>query len=453
MSPWEWVVAIILFIVALTVIITIHELGHFSMAKLFNVYCHEFAIGFGPSIFKKKRKKGETTFVLRAIPFGGYVAMYGEDDQFKDEGLVLSEDRSIEGIKKWKKIIILVAGVTLNALTALVLMFISNVAFPIIHTSSYAEVAQNSTAQKVGVKEDDRLSILHGNDRVIVYDDGSTSIRPYSATFTNEKGSLEAAAFFVLDNNVTLNEKPYVLTYYPVTTKHNNNLADCLTLYVAATKEEVLADNDLKPMFESWIAEKNAPKYYPNFKQKFVYKSEEIPAVLTFNTAKAGEEAKLQNFNFTFVTKDGKMLDFGLSLKIVEEWLPFGDRIKGTFSDFGEASIAVFKGIGTLFTGGIRNMSGFIGIFNASAQLYSSYTFATYLYFWGLISVNLAIFNLLPFPGLDGWQILVTCVEGITKKKIPSKAKTIASYIGLGLLFALMIAIVAIDIFRLVGVI
>ena len=453
MSVWEWIVAIILFIVALTAIITIHELGHFLTAKMFNVYCHQFAIGFGPAIFKKKRKNGETTFVLRAFPLGGYVSMYGEDTQFEEEGLELTEDRSIEGIKKWKKVIILAAGVVLNAVTALMLMFISNVAFPLIHTSSYAYVEENSVAYNVGVREDYRLSITYGSDREILNDDGSTSIKPYSATFTNDKGSLEAAAFFVLDTDVEFNSTHYVLAYYPVTTKENNNLADCLKLYVGATKEEVLADDDLKPMFESWTKEENAPKYYPNFKQKFNYKTEEIPVVLTFNTANPGEEANLKSFNFALKTKDGVMQDFGLSLKIMQEWLPFNQRLEGTFQDFGDASVAVFKGIGSLFTGGIRNMSGFVGIFNASAQLYSSYTFATYLYFWGLISVNLAIFNLLPFPGLDGWQILVTCVEGATRKKIPNKAKAIVSYIGLALVFTLMIAIVVMDILRLVGVI
>lgn len=453
MSAWEWIVAIILFIVALTLIITIHELGHFSMAKLFNVYCHEFSIGFGPALFKKKRKNGETTFVFRAIPFGGYVAMYGEDTQFDEAELVLTEDRSIEGIKKWKKIIIVTAGVFLNAVTALVLMFISNVAFPVMHTSSYADVTPNSISYNLGIREDNRITIFHGSDREITNEDGSTSIMPYSATFTNDKGSLEAAAFFILDPNVVLNDTHYVLTYYPVTNKTNNNLSECLKLYVGVTKDELSTDEDLMTMFKPWSIEEKAPDYYPNYKKKFEYKNEEISAVLTFNVAAEGQKAEYKSFNFTFKTIDGKMEDFGLSLKIVKEWLPFKERLRNTFIDFGDASVAVFRGIGSLFTGGIRNMSGFVGIFNISAELYSSYTFARYLYFWGLISVNLAIFNLLPFPGLDGWQIVVTTIEGISKKKIPNKVKTIVSYIGLGLVFALMIAILAIDIMRIAGVI
>ena len=73
MSAWEWIVSVILFIVALSAIIAIHELGHLSMAKLFNVYCSEYSIGFGPTLLKKKRKGGETYFSIRAIPLGGYV--------------------------------------------------------------------------------------------------------------------------------------------------------------------------------------------------------------------------------------------------------------------------------------------------------------------------------------------------------------------------------------------
>ena len=75
--------------------------------------------------------------------------------------------------------------------------------------------------------------------------------------------------------------------------------------------------------------------------------------------------------------------------------------------------------------------------------------FGYFLYFWGLISCNLAIFNLLPFPGLDGWHFLVLIIEGITKKDINPKVKSIMSLIGMGLLFLLMIAVTIKDIVKL----
>lgn len=447
MSWWEWIVSIILFIVSLTVIVAIHEAGHLSMAKLFNVYCQEYSIGFGPALLKKKRKGGETYFVIRAIPLGGYVSMYGEEMQL-EEGVNIPPERSIEGIKKWKKIIVVSAGVILNALTAFVLIFISNVAFPLVRTTSYAKVNPESIAYQAGIREDDKLQITYSKDQEVI-SDGKLSIKPFSTTFTNEKGSLEGVAFFVLDNTVTYNDYHYVMTYYPVTTKSNNVLSECLTMYVGVTKEEVKNDADLNELYSTWMVEENAPEYYPDFKHKFNFKEEQISVNLRFKH----QDGEITTYPLTLTTKDGKLENFGVELKLENVWLPFSQRMQNTFADYGEASIAVFKGLGMLFTGGIRNMSGVVGIFSYSAQLYGNYQFATYLYFWGLISVNLAIFNLLPFPGLDGWQILVTSVEGISKKKIPDKVKSIVSMIGLVLIFGLMLIIVVMDILRLIGVI
>ena len=88
MAWYEWILSFLLFIVSLGMLVTIHEAGHFSMAKLFNVYCREFSIGFGPALLKRKKEGKETYFSIRAIPLGGYVSMFGEDaaelEEFKD---------------------------------------------------------------------------------------------------------------------------------------------------------------------------------------------------------------------------------------------------------------------------------------------------------------------------------------------------------------------------------
>ena len=96
---------ILLFIVCLSFLIVIHELGHFTAAKIFKVYVMEYSIGFGPALIHKKRKTGETYFSLRIIPFGGYVSMYGEGVELP-EGQVIDESRSLEKAKAWKRAII-----------------------------------------------------------------------------------------------------------------------------------------------------------------------------------------------------------------------------------------------------------------------------------------------------------------------------------------------------------
>ena len=77
----NWIITIILFIVGLCLLVSLHELGHYITAKIFGVYCFEYSIGFGKKIIRRKSKFAETFFCIGVLPFGGYVSMYGEDDE------------------------------------------------------------------------------------------------------------------------------------------------------------------------------------------------------------------------------------------------------------------------------------------------------------------------------------------------------------------------------------
>ncbi len=132
------VLYILLFIVCLSTLIMVHELGHLATAKIFKVYCFEYAIGFGPKLFSKKRKNGETYFSIRAIPLGGFVSMYGEEESIP-EGLEIDPSRSLLAIKKWKRAIIMAAGVIMNFVLAIVVFFIYEIAFP-TYTGRYGHV-------------------------------------------------------------------------------------------------------------------------------------------------------------------------------------------------------------------------------------------------------------------------------------------------------------------------
>ena len=453
MTAWDWIVSVILFVVSLSALISIHELGHLSMAKLFKVYCFEYSIGFGPALLHKRRKGGETYFSIRAIPFGGYVSMFGEEGTEPEEGLNLPQERSLEGIKKWKKAIVLVAGVVLNAVLAFILIAISNLAFPRVVTTRYASVSEGSTAATV-LKDNDWMKHYHNS--YISYE------------YTSEDKVIHAGQFYIIDESTEIDGEKYVLAYAPKGTKHYTKFSDGILIYPAIAGENIAKDRGdgtyeviNKPLYDAYFNVDqliNKDELYADFTQKTysAFENKTFVAHLQFDRYnETTKEHETINFNPTIkAVKSGDKYvwdDIGLSFKTMNDknWT-FGDRVSQTFKDYGNASVAVFKGIGTLFTGGIKNMSGIVGIFDMTANLYGSYTFATYLYFWGLISVNLAIFNLLPFPGLDGFALLVTVIEGVTKKKIPSKVKGIMSAVGLVLLFGLMIAIVVLDIIKLV---
>ncbi len=95
---------------------------------------------------------------------------------------------------------------------------------------------------------------------------------------------------------------------------------------------------------------------------------------------------------------------------------------------------------------GFAQAGGIIAIANETTNILKNYGLANFIRVWGLISVNLAIINLLPFPGLDGWQLLVLLVEGVAHKEIPQRVKGIMSLIGMALLFAFMIFLIFKDI-------
>ena len=116
---------IIIAIIAFGLLIAVHELGHFTSAKLLGVRVNEFAIGMGPKLLKKQGK--ETLYTLRALPFGGFCAM-GEDDEPEDE-------RSFPVQKHWKRVVILASGAIANLIAAFIIVVI--VVFVTIGVSDY----------------------------------------------------------------------------------------------------------------------------------------------------------------------------------------------------------------------------------------------------------------------------------------------------------------------------
>lgn len=163
---------IIYFLLLLSIIICIHELGHLLAAKLFGVYCYEFSFGMGPAIWKKQGK--ETLYSIRALPIGGFVAMAGESDgDAAYEGVVVPEGRRLTEQKTWKRIIILLAGVTMNFLLSFVIFSLVALGNGVYYESPkpvIKQVLENSPAEKAGFLPGDVV-------KKVAMEDG-TSIKP-----------------------------------------------------------------------------------------------------------------------------------------------------------------------------------------------------------------------------------------------------------------------------------
>ncbi|MDY0100626.1 MAG: site-2 protease family protein [Bacilli bacterium] len=431
MDVLNFILNLILFLVSLGVLITIHELGHLMTAKLFNVYCMEFSIGFGPKLFKYKKPGRETTYSLGLIPLGGYVMMYGEGAVLP-QGVEIGPERSLEGIKKWKKAIVLSAGIILNMVLGMVLFLISNT-LPFYQFDGQTLVSENSLASESGLLSNYQMGYV----KYLEGDSGTT---------------------LIVDSEVIIKENTYVLGFVPNKVKNTPKFEDGLTFYEAKVLPDQLDENNA---YHKLILEGKL-KNLPNMAKGHVVNNLEDPLFLIGDKIdislrarkdrSEGSEISVHDLTLEVYSPGlNKPLAFketGLGFTFLKSHRTFKEVVKDTWGDFAYANTAIVKGLGSLFAGK-GEVSGVVGIFSTSSTILADYGFATYIFLWGLISVNLAIFNLLPFPGLDGWQLLVTLIEGVSRKKVPDKVKNIISTIGLILLFGLMILITIKDIIGL----
>lgn len=431
---------LVIFLISLSFLVMIHELGHFAAAKVFKVYCMDFSIGFGKAFFHKKRKNGETYFSLRVVPFGGFVAM-AEDEGETPDGVKVPKHRSINGIKKWKTIIIMSSGVVMNFLLAILLIYTSVQFFPInnVYRNAYI-VQENSPAALAGVQsfnfEDqtqgdvlEMKTYYYAEDGYIYEEepeeDKITSYKSVFAelvTFTKADATSDEYYAVINTSSLTLKDLTFKSSNFVFRQKVEH---DGKYKYISGSD---IAGNDSEKLKQYTTATFDTKFYRRDEEGNKTVPSDDKPIVLTI--------------------EDGKLQDIGLSFYNYQTRASFVEAWETTFKSFGEGTTLIFKTLGGLFTGkGWENVGGIVALYSVTTTTLSDYGFGYYLLYWGIISINLGIVNLLPIPGLDGWHILVTAIEGITRKKIPDKFKTVVTYVGIALLFGLMILLLFKDIF------
>ena len=154
------IITIIITIITLGVMIFVHELGHFLAAKSMGIQVNEFALGFGPTIFKFT--KGETTYALRALPFGGYVNMEGENEESENE-------RAFNRKRRWPRVFVLSAGAVMNLLLGFLIVILLVVPFIPLASATVAKFSDDATSNAV-LREGDTILRINGS-RIRIGDD------------------------------------------------------------------------------------------------------------------------------------------------------------------------------------------------------------------------------------------------------------------------------------------
>ena len=338
------VVSIIVAILIFSFIIIFHELGHFSVAKAFDVRVNEFTLGLGPTLFSIQGK--ETKFCLNLLPFGGSCVMEGEDEESSDE-------RAFNKKPLWQKFLIVFAGPLFNFILAflLSLIFIGALGYdaPVVEN-----LMEGYPAEEAGLLPGDKIISING-------------------------------------------ERTYLFQE--------------ITLMILTSRSD---DWDV-------VVLRNGEKMHFDVK---IRDDETNGRMLGVVAADKINCANIKIFEYSFYE--------------VRYWL-----------------IASVKSIGMLFTGRLTrdDVAGPVGVaqvIGSTIQQTKEYGFLTVFVnlvdIALLLSVNLAIMNLLPFPGLDGGRIVFLLAELILRRKIPRKFEAVVTLVGFAALMILMVVVLFNDV-------
>ena len=369
---------ILIAILILLLMITIHEFGHYSAAKLLGFGISEFSVGLGPALFRRRKKNGEY-FSVRALPLGGYCAFYGEDDVAEappegekpadifDETALPTAVKTAEATgeqsaetqripfdkqKPWKRIIVMLAGAAFNLFSAFIFSFI----YILIVGYSVPVVTQLYADPQTG---EIYASQLEKGDKIVAVDGKDVSV-------------LDSFAELVAGASLG---QPLTLTV----------IRDGQRKDVSIVKQKVTVEENGQ-----------------------LVSSEKFGFAQTYEAASVNAlEAAGLSFPFTF-----------------------------------KLSWAILGAFGQLITGQIpiTDMTGPIGTVTTIAS-YAELDWRYILMFLPLIASNLAIFNILPIPSLDGSRVVFTIIEWIRKKPVNKKVEGTIHAVGLMVLLGFVVIV------------
>ncbi|MBL0710892.1 MAG: sigma E protease regulator RseP [Colwellia sp.] len=430
------------FVIALGILVTVHEYGHFWVARKNGVKVERFSVGFGKALWRKTAKDG-TEYVIAMIPLGGYVKML---DERVDKVPEQDKDKTFNSKSVYQRIAIIAAGPFANfafAIFAFYLMFLIGVPSikPIIgEVIPNSIVAQGQVPSHVEIVEvagkkthdwqDVNLALVGeiGSDSILLKTKSSDSqlISSYSLNTKNWQFSPEKASALTS------------LGITPFRPKVHNEIAR-VSPDSPAQKAGLQVGDKLIALNGEVLAHgwHDFAKRIKNFPEKEV----------SLTIERLGQ-SKVLSVTPKGVDIQGKISGYlGVSPKF-DEW-PDEYKIElsyGLFSALEESVIRTwnlvtlsFKMIGKLITGdvSVKNLSGPIAIAQGAGDS-AGYGFVYFLGFLALISVNLGIINLLPVPVLDGGHLLYYLIELLTGKPVPDNIQETGFKFGSLVLLALM---------------
>ena len=436
---------IIYFILILGIVVLVHETGHFIFAKRAGVYVYEFSIGMGPRLFKWKRKKkikdkngkikyveDETEYSIRLLPIGGFVQMAGEEVEVDEN---IPEDQRLQSKPWFSRFMVMVAGVMMNFILAIVLLFIVGMTSTLSLNSVYVDGSIIA-----GLDDGDKIVSVDGNF-VNNYDKLALEMTvPGSKDFTitvkkkdGTKENIDIHPIAVGEKNL-IHGKDYGFTI----TEKEEGVISILESSIDGLKEgdKIVSINDLE-IHDYLVLLKELEKIGEDEFLLKVENSEGDIEDLSI-TAKELEDDTLRGYTYGFYITG-------------EEASGFFASIRYAFGKFFSMIEQMFFTVLYLFTGklGLDMLSVPVGIYNVVGEAGKA-GIMSLVSLLAMLSVNVVFINILPLPAFDGGHALFLIIEKIKGSPVSPKVENIIHNIGFILLMILMVYITFNDILRII---
>jgi regulator of sigma E protease len=448
---------IIYFAITIGILVFVHEFGHFAAAKLSGMRADIFAIGFGKRLFgynkitgftfgdlpKDFDGKGNTDYRLCLLPLGGYVKIAGMVDESFDTDFADKEPQPYEFRAKptWKKVFVITAGVIMNLFLAWIIFWGVNFfqGKQVITTTTIGYVEPNSLADSLGFLPEDRIISVNGK-AVKNWEEIRTGV------FVNTLG--EDVSINVERNSDQIN------ILIPREKIPDNELEEQLFI-PAGFEPQIKTVLDKSPAQSAGFS---AGDILLEINNQKIYSSSKAIEMISSNPGKSITVTLLRNNeNINLNVTPGKDGTIGVSLSLKDN-APIEMQEYGFFESFkqGWAGIVnitelTFTMVAKVFKGQVefgKAFGGPVKIAQFAAQSADT-GILSFLYFLAMLSLSLAIINILPFPVLDGGHLIIILIEGAMRREIPVKVKVAIQNVGFVILLLLMAFIIYNDILNI----
>lgn len=445
----DWILSIsstiLIFIAAIFILVTIHELGHFIAAKVFGMRVDKFSIGFPPKIFGFK--KGDTEYVLGATPLGGYVSIAGMLDESMETDFVDQEVQPDEFRAKpvWQRMIVITAGVIFNVILAVIIytgiaLHYGETVIP-IDSMKGAYVSEQSVAHQIGMQTGDRLIGVNGEE-----------VEHFRQLLNPSELTGRELTFLVERNGerLTLPTPPNFLDL--VSKEGFISQEHYLPSSFSAVQEGSPADEAGLQGGDKIVAVDGEPV---NYWVQLVDKIQASDSSLTLDVDRNGEQFSVTLSPDSDTGQIGiASPDFEESFRVEQVTYNLAGAVNIGFERSNDALFGIVQGIGKMFSGDIsvrENLGGPVAIANVTREATDR---GGWLGFWNItafLSITLAIMNMLPIPALDGGHFMFLVYEGITRREPSPKVRMGLQQLGFILLIGLFILVTFNDILRTFG--